>query len=121
MSPAILDPLAASTNILGAYRRYLRTSFRPSNEQVRKEFEEALETGFSLSRGPLLQAAAPFAAGTTIGELVDEGVLDEGMRELDQAAFPFARPLYAHQEEAVRGIKSGENMLIATGTGSGKT
>ena len=35
--------------------------------------------------------------------------------------FPTERPLYLHQERAVRKARAGRNLVIATGTGSGKT
>lgn len=34
---------------------------------------------------------------------------------------PVSRPLYAHQEASIKCIGSGENAVITTGTGSGKT
>lgn len=36
-------------------------------------------------------------------------------------AIKLSRPLYAHQEEAIRKVKDERNIVIATGTGSGKT
>ena len=34
---------------------------------------------------------------------------------------PLDRPLYRHQEQAIRKITAGRNVIVATGTGSGKT
>ena len=34
---------------------------------------------------------------------------------------PFTRPLYVHQERAIRKAVDGRNLVVATGTGSGKT
>jgi ATP-dependent helicase YprA (DUF1998 family) len=37
------------------------------------------------------------------------------------AAVDGARQLYVHQEEAIRRVAAGKNIVVATGTGSGKT
>ena len=37
------------------------------------------------------------------------------------SAFPIDRPLYHHQDQAIRKLVAGRNLIIATGTGSGKT
>jgi len=41
--------------------------------------------------------------------------------QLDPEVLPVTRPLYAHQEEALRKAARKRNLVIATGTGSGKT
>ena len=76
-----------------------------------------------MTRGPYLQASAPFVAGACLRDLVEEGVLDLGFRTLDQKdVFPLDRPLHLHQELAIRKAVAGQrNLVVATGTGSGKT
>ena len=63
----------------------------------------------------------PFRIGKSLEELIDQGVLNEGMREVFSDALPGTRPLYRHQELAIRRAIAGRNLVIATGTGSGKT
>src|SRR5262249_39044159 len=74
-----------------------------------------------LHKGPLLEATPPYAPAATIRDLIDASVLSEGFSRLASAALPFDRPLHAHQEAAVRKAAAGRNVIVATGTGSGKT
>lgn len=118
-----MNPLRVSDRIEKAYRNYLRTTFSPRSEAWRREFLEALESpDRPLTRGPYLQAAPPFARGVTVKQLVDEGLLSDGFLRIPPDVFdPHARRLYWHQEVAIRKTLGGRNILIATGTGSGKT
>jgi ATP-dependent helicase YprA (DUF1998 family) len=116
-----LDALRATRRIGDEYRRYLRATFPLRRPDLREEFAARLEDGFRLQRGPILQAAAPYVRGASVRELVNEGVLHPGLLRLPETVFPVDRPLYRHQEEAVRKAVTGRNLVIATGTGSGKT
>ena len=101
------------------YRRYLKTTFYFKDPQLRKSFEEALDSG-RLSKGPYLEATPVFKRGQTprilfrqlLGSQPDEGFLK---------AVHGDRPLYKHQEEAIQRVFNGRNVVVATGTGSGKT
>ena len=115
-----LDPAKAGELLQRDYREYLMTNHRPDDKLLRGHFNEALEN-FSLSKGPFLHASPSFKHGASIQSLVDEKILDENFLRLPSDVFPSARPLYAHQEKAIRKILSGRNLIIATGTGSGKT
>lgn len=118
----VLDPLAASRRIAAAYRRYLISTYGPRRAELREEFERALGSGFRLTRGPYLQASPPFVHGHSVTELIDASVLAPGFTALSEQTFPISRTLYAHQEEAIRkAVEGRRNLVVATGTGSGKT
>lgn len=118
----VLDPLAATERIAGRYRGYLESTFRPRRPDLRREFEAALRSDIQLTKGPFLQASPPFERGRSILDLVEEGVLSGGFQRLSEDAFPTARPLYLHQEQAIRkATLDDRNLVVATGTGSGKT
>src|SRR5699024_6880273 len=52
---------------------------------------------------------------------IEEGVLSCGFTSPTGPAIHLDRPLYTHQEEAIRKARQGRNLVVATGTGSGKT
>jgi ATP-dependent helicase YprA (DUF1998 family) len=116
-----LDALAATQRIADSYRRYLISTYAPRRQDLRTDFEGALGGTFPIARGPFLQASPPFKAGATVSDLISEGVLSQSLLRLS-AAFPLDRPLHKHQELAIRKAVTYErNLVIATGTGSGKT
>lgn len=116
-----LDPLAATRHISSSFRRYLTTTLRPRRADLREQFDAQLQSSFVLTKGPYLQAAPPFEAGRTLQQLIDDGLLSPELRRLD-SNLPLARPLYRHQEEAItKSVALGRNLVVATGTGSGKT
>lgn len=116
----VLDPLAATDAIYDSYRRYLHTTFHPADRTLAAEFAQALRT-YKLTRGPILQAHAPYTTGASLRTLIGQGILHPGFLRLTDDAFPLDRPLHAHQEAAIRKVIGGRNVAIATGTGSGKT
>jgi hypothetical protein len=119
---ATLDPLATTRRIASSYTGYLASTFRPRRPDLQREFEAALDGDLRLTRGPFLQASAPFVAGASLAELIEDGVVSRGLRHLPNNAFPIERPLYQHQEHAIRrAVAHRRNLVVATGTGSGKT
>lgn len=122
MKTLSLDPLAATRRIGERYRDYLVSTYAPRRQDLRAEFDAALRERFPLTRGPLLQASPPFQAGASLADLLSEGVVADGISALDPTVLPIDRPLHWHQEAAIRrAIGHGRNLVIASGTGSGKT
>lgn len=116
----MLNPLRACQRIESEYRRYLTSTFPLQNEDLRRAFKSRLEER-KLSRGPFLQASPSFELGASVRRLVEDDVLSRRWLDLPPEAFPIDRPLYAHQEEAIRKARAGRNLVVTTGTGSGKT
>ncbi|MER5823891.1 DEAD/DEAH box helicase, partial [Streptomyces mirabilis] len=116
-----LDPLATSSMISDTYRRYLRSLLPLREPSLAEALAHAIDTSPLLTKGPLLEATPAYAPGATLNELVAEGVLDPAFRQLTGPALPADRPLYRHQEQALRKAVAGHNLVVATGTGSGKT
>ncbi|MGB9776660.1 MAG: DEAD/DEAH box helicase [Anaerolineae bacterium] len=117
-----LHPLEAADRIRNDYTRYLQTIYFFRDPSLRRQFREALSAPDFLTRGPILEAAAPFRLGRSIEEMLREGILHPGFRTLRSDALPLHRPLYLHQDRAIeKVVVGGRNIVIATGTGSGKT
>ena len=112
------SPVIASKNITEKYYRYLKTSFK-MREPYTAEFEKLIDSGETFASGPYLDVTDAFTKGKSISELIDEGILPQSFSRIGMNQ---TRPLYKHQENAVRKIaQDGRNLVVSTGTGSGKT
>jgi len=115
-----MDPLKLCSRIGEKYRRYLETTFYFKDPVLRESFRAALRGG-QLMKGPYVEATPTFRCGKSTRELFRELLNDLPDEEFLRAVNP-DRPLYLHQEEAVRKVFGEErNVVVATGTGSGKT
>lgn len=116
-----LDPIGTAQQIDDAFTGYLKSTFGPRRTDFRADFERVLDESELMSRGPFLEATAPFAPGRSIDDLIGQGVLRPEFRRL-QRSLPLDRPLYRHQEQAVeKAVTLRRNLVVSTGTGSGKT
>ncbi|NLU64271.1 DEAD/DEAH box helicase [Rhodococcus sp. HNM0563] len=118
---ARLDPLVTGAQIEAAYKRYLKTMVAPSDSAMAATFEDTIDDTDFLTKGPILELTPPYKAGASLRDLVNEGILHPDFVTIDSAALPIDRPLYQHQESAIRKVVSGRNLVVSTGTGSGKT
>ena len=116
-----IDAVETSESIKATYRRYLSSLLAVRDPKIDSALRSAIDHTEMLDRGPYLEATPPYAPGETIRDLVSEGVLTEGFCQLGSTALPLERPLYVHQEQAIRRVADGRNVVVATGTGSGKT
>ena len=116
-----LNPLRATVRIREAYLRYLSTAFPLRQADLIEQFAQEIARPGRFFKGPYLEATPPFCSGLSLSELVDTGILHTAFRRLRAEMLPLSRPLHAHQEEAIRKVRAGRNVVVATGTGSGKT
>ncbi len=117
-----LHPLETAHRIQADYMRYLQTTYFFRDPSLRCQLENALAAPNFLTRGPILEVVAPFRLGRSIQEMIRAGILHPGFRSLCSPAFPLDRPLYLHQDRAIEKVVAQKcNVVIATGTGSGKT
>jgi ATP-dependent helicase YprA (DUF1998 family) len=107
-----MNPLRIARNLREDYLRLLRTTFQPRQERLREAFEREIAREGFLTREPFIALASPHQYGPPLTEL-----LEATRRRFS----PIADHSFAHQAEACRRILRGEPVVIATGTGSGKT
>lgn len=126
-----LDPVKLTDSIRATYLRYLRTVLRTNDPELDRAISDALARVESdLIAGPILESTPPFVPGRCPRDLAHDGILSAAW--LDDpfpvrgddgawASIPAARPLHSHQELAILKTLQGRNVMVATGTGSGKT
>lgn len=124
----MFNPVKASKNIKEEFINYVETSFSFAEESLREQFVRELDK--IVAAGPYLEVNDVFQSGKSIEQLIEEGVLSPLFRRLEEKkelssknkkSLPIERPLYLHQEKAIRTLVCGKNAVVSTGTGSGKT
>lgn len=117
-----LNPLVASENIIDKYLRYIETTFYIDDTDYMKKFKSFLEKKDFFAKGPYLDFSDSFEFGKSINQLIDEYILSNEFKVLyrDNPNL-LTRSLYKHQELSIRKIREGRNLVVTTGTGSGKT
>jgi hypothetical protein len=117
-----IDPIKATEAINRRYLNYLATTFYLNDDQLRQAFHEELHRPGRFVKGPILEATPPFMEGATLQDFINDGILSGSFSKLESESLPLKRPLYRHQETAIRKIiAENRNVVVATGTGSGKT
>lgn len=111
-------PVKASKEIFRKYISYLSTIFEIADESYSNQFKHELEKISMFSKGPYLDVTDSFLKGMTISEMVNKKILQ---KNIEKIKIPITRPLYKHQENAIIKAIQGENIVVSTGTGSGKT
>ena len=122
----MFDPIKASREIKDSYIDYITTTFDMDDAEYRKQFRQELEKDGMVARGPFLDIGGSFETGKTMEELIQTGSVSPLFRSLEpvtekERELKLERPLYSHQEKAIQKAATGENLVVTTGTGSGKT
>lgn len=110
--------IEASKHIVDKYQRYLRTIFDIKDPEYRELFLQRLKNSDPFSKGPYLDVVDSFAKGHSVPQLINDGVLHKDFSKIHDV---YSKTLYQHQEEAIRKAAEGRNLVVSTGTGSGKT
>lgn len=124
----MFNPALASENIKNEFIDYISTVYSFADQNLQKQFISQLKQ--NISKGPFLEIKDVFKSGCSIRDFIDKGVLSPLFINLEakkpatnlyKKILPVDRPLYLHQEQAIESIVNGKNVVISTGTGSGKT
>lgn len=120
-----MNPIDVTRRLKEALIRYLLTTFDVNrdgeNELLYGAMREAFEADRALITGPFLELALPYQRGQSVKELVDIGLLSRKMLSLPNPPIPVDAPLYLHQERAIKRLIASNNVIVSSGTGSGKT
>ena len=120
-----MDVFNLRNKVTTDYGNYVRSFLTIKDERIDRLVREEMEGGF-LWPDPLIQLNPSFERGESFRELVDNGELhpdcinifrDKG--EDGSVGEPYR--LHHHQVAGVRAARAGENYVLTTGTGSGKS
>ncbi len=116
----MLNPVVLSQSIKDTFVDYVATTLSIADKRYASLLRKELQRDGIIYKGPYLELVDAYKTGATIQELIAEGVMSPLFERYGQG-FKLNRPLYVHQEKAVRTAANVENMIVTTGTGSGKT
>lgn len=123
----MFSPISAAGNIKDEYIGYISTLFHISDKEYAEQFVSALQEEGAVSKGPYLDVSDSYKTGKSLAQLIEEGEVSPLLRTLEgtipdgEKELQINRGLYLHQEQALRKTNQGRNLIVTTGTGSGKT
>jgi superfamily II DNA or RNA helicase len=122
------NPLALADSLQKALVQYLSTTFNlnlSGDPSLKAQFVDLLRMPNALFKGPYVELSLPYVRGASLQDLEREEVTSPELLSLPCFASNVPLPphagLYRHQEQAVRKIVAGRNVVVSSGTGSGKT
>ena len=126
MKKESFNPAQAARDIKDDFVDYILSARYCYCEQLREKLRRQLKN--TITKGPFVSITDIFKTGMSLKELLNEhepyrlsqefSRLEDGK---EKRKLPLDRPLYLHQERAYRKVSEGRNIVVTTGTGSGKT
>ena len=117
------NPFRVFDQVRQAFLRYLDSPFRLRYEALLEERRRLLDRDRQLYREPLIEPVPPYQlSGLTVaGACARQGLPQDIAEFICSGLFPTNRELYDHQLHAWELSRSGEAVVVTSGTGSGKT
>ncbi len=116
-----MNPRSTADKIKADYRSYVSSILSVRDREISQlAKEEVKHTAFV--KGPFLETTLPFKDGKSLKELAETGVISKEFSKMGKNVHYDDWKLRIHQERALEHIvKDNRNMVVSTGTGSGKT
>ena len=118
-------PSRAVAHLKESIASYVESQYRISHPLIFAERAALLRQPGVLAQDPFIEATPAFASARLLGQLEQAypAIIPRGLSKLVEHGVPLDRfPLYTHQEEALlASFSDAPNLLVASGTGSGKT
>src|SRR6516165_4436012 len=115
-----INPVHFAHSVCDEFLRYLFSAFPLSDpelaDQARKLLERPSSLDIPLVKGPFISLSESFAKGEAVQKLANDGILHSVMPGL--IGYP---TMYLHQQQVFEAVRGKHHVLVATGTGSGKT
>lgn len=120
-----MDVFEFRSLLVNDYSKYIESFIRIRDEGIADRVNKSLHEG-DLWPDPLIQLNPNFESGGSIGDLVNEKLLHpeclsifrrKPAPDIDHGPLK----LYRHQVDSIRAARNGDNYVLTTGTGSGKS
>lgn len=116
-----MNPRETTDKIKSDYNDYIASILRVRDSEITQLARRAVQKA-AFIKGPYLETTLPFIDGKSLKELADEGLVSKEFSKMGEGVHYDEWKLRVHQEQALRHIIEKErNMVVSTGTGSGKT
>lgn len=120
----MLGPNALTNELLQTHLRYLFSAhpIGVHNADLENALRKQLSTERQLVNGPIVELDPSSKFGDRVRDLIKAGLLSDAFGRLPGGEYPLAeRRLYTHQIAALKASNAGRSIVVASGTGSGKT
>ena len=115
-----INPVQFAHSVCDEFLRYIFSAFPITDPdlatQARKKLRGKTSLDIPLVQGPFVSLSEAFAKGESVKAMADRGLLHPIMPGL--IGYP---SMWLHQQQVFEAVKAGQHVLVATGTGSGKT
>jgi ATP-dependent helicase YprA (DUF1998 family)/very-short-patch-repair endonuclease len=121
-----LDVFELRDSLISDYRDYVSSFIKIKDHRIREKVESWFDQG-RLWPDPMVGLNPTFKTAGTIDDLVAAGTLHSQTSQIFRAGKTETDPagrtltLYQHQVEAIEQATAGQNYVLTTGTGSGKS
>ncbi|MCP4693709.1 MAG: DEAD/DEAH box helicase, partial [Desulfobacterales bacterium] len=113
--PKSIDIFDIHAEIMDDYKHFVRSFIHINDEKIKSFVETELDKG-KFWPEPLIQFNPSFEHGESVRSLCEEGALHPDMETIFKGY-----DLYRHQVEAIKKGVKGEDFVVTSGTGSGKS
>jgi len=112
-----MDPFKIYKAVKEQYKSYIQTFQVFKNAEIKAFVEDGINKRKMLWQEPVIQISKRFKAGEPIANLISKGWLHKDCAKVYPGFIP-----YAHQQKAIEVVaKNQQNLVVTTGTGSGKS
>lgn len=115
-----MNALELAYQVEAQYKSYLGTQFHFRDPELRRQFGDALDSG-RLVNGPFLELTSLYDGAASPGAVLADAAGISGDSGFARTLNQLTKNLHHHQERSLRAVLARRNVVVATGTGSGKT